>query len=73
MTWWTALLAALAALASGNPASFKVGPVTVTITDKAGGKPNHLTFAQLLLAAEMALPGQPGTFQIGDLTVTITV
>jgi hypothetical protein len=63
------LALALAAYASGS-ASFRVGPMSVTVT-LTGGQPVHLTLAAVFLVAEKVLSGEQGTFTSGVVAVTL--
>lgn len=66
-----ALAAAWIAFESGNPETFKVGPVTVTAKVDPGN-PQKLTLPILVHAALLALEGQKGVVQIGNIEFDIT-
>lgn len=65
-----AILLALGAAVFTHTASFRVGSKRVSAFD-VGGNPVHLTFADALKGAEMALLGQEGDFQTGTTKIVI--
>lgn len=67
---WAAMALALGAAVFTHTASFRAGKYRVSAA-VVGGAPQHLTFAQALQGAEMALAGQTGTVQSGDVTITV--
>lgn len=67
---FAAIALALGAAVFTHTASFRAGNFRVSAA-VVGGAPAHLTFAQALQGAEMALGGQVGTVQSGDVTISV--